>query len=325
MSQTIAAPGVAVPLRTRNVVPLATFCVLAVLPAIAAITGDSFLTVSATRIMIVGMAAIALDLVLGYGGLVSFGFSAFFGIGAYAVGIASVHGLTEALLTFPLAMAAAGLFALVTGALSLRTRGVYFIMITLAFGQMIYFTATSLSAYGGDDGLTVWTSSTYLGTRAFSGPLAFYYLVFALLLVVYVLLRRVVASRFGRVLDGCRQSPLRMQAIGIEPIRYQVVAYVIAGAVAGLAGALYANHTEFVSPAMMSWQRSGELIVMVVLGGMGSLHGALIGAAAYLTLEEVLSPVTEHWRMIFGPLIIVAVLFARGGLTAFLQRVRGGL
>jgi branched-chain amino acid transport system permease protein len=304
----------------RTILPAAIFVLLATIPPLAILAGEGFLVLIATRAMIAGMAALALDLVLGVGGLIGFGHSAFIGIGAYAVGIAAMHGWSEGLVAFPLAILAAATFALATGAVSLRTRGVYFIMITLAFGQMAYFTATSLSAYGGENGLTLQDRSTVAGTGLLEGGTAFFYVVFVLLLAIYLICRIVVASRFGRVLRGCRQNPVRMQAIGVDPYRYQLFAYTMSGAIAGLAGALYANHSEFVSPALMSWHRSGELIVMVVLGGVGTLHGAIIGALAYFALEEVLAGVTEHWRMILGLLLVVIVLAGRGGLTALLGR-----
>ena len=304
----------------RTILPAAIFVFLAIIPPLAILAGEGFLVLIATRAMIAGMAALALDLVLGVGGLIGFGHAAFVGIGAYAVGIAATHGWTEGLAVFPLAVLAAAAFALATGAVSLRTRGVYFIMITLAFGQMAYFTATSLSAYGGENGLTLQDRSTVAGTDLLAGGTMFFYVVFVLLLAAYLACRMVVASRFGRVLRGCRQNPVRMQAIGVDPYRYQLVAYTMSGAIAGLAGALYANHSEFVSPALMSWHRSGELIVMVVLGGVGTLHGAIIGALAYFALEEVLAGVTEHWRIILGLLLVVIVLAGRGGLTAMLGR-----
>src|SRR5690606_23832666 len=248
----------------------------------------------ATRIMIYAIAALSLDLILGYGAMVSFGHAAFVGIGAYAVGIASAHDVWDATLTFPVAVAAAGLFALLTGAISLRTRGVYFIMITLAFGQMAYFTASSLSDYGGDDGLTMWGRSEVLGASPLEDDTVFFYVVLACLAGCLAFARAMVASRFGRVIAGIRESRLRMQAVGFNPYAYQLAAYVIAGMMAGLAGALMANHAEFVSPSYMAWQRSGDLIIMVVLGGMGTLYGAVLGAIAYLTLEEVLSHYTGH-------------------------------
>ncbi len=288
------------------------------MPALSEALGQGYLTSLAARIMIMAIAALGLDFILGHGALVSFGHAAFVGIGAYAIGIAASHGLTEGLLTFPLAILAAGLFALVTGAISLRTRGVYFIMITLAFGQMAYFTAISLSAYGGDDGLTVASRSDLLGAPVLENHRVFYFAVLGCLVAVFLLCRLIIGSRFGRVLQAARQSRTRVQAIGFNPYAYQLAAYVISGMIAGLAGALLANQTEFVSPAFMSWQRSGELIVMVVLGGMGSPAGAILGAIAYLGLEEFLSHYTEHWRLIFGPLLVVIVLYWRGGLAAAL-------
>ncbi|MEQ9332385.1 branched-chain amino acid ABC transporter permease [Thalassobaculum sp.] len=315
--------GAAVPSRPAWQVPVVLLVLLAAVPAVANAADMGFATSLVTRIMIYAIAALSLDLILGYGAMVSFGHAAFVGIGAYAVGIASAHDLWDATLTFPIAVLAAGLFALATGAISLRTRGVYFIMITLAFGQMAYFTASSLSDYGGDDGLTMWGRSEILGTTPFEDDTAFYYVVLGCLAGCFLFARAMVGSRFGRVIAGVRESRLRMQAVGFNPYAYQLVAYVVAGMMAGLAGALLANHAEFVSPSYMSWQRSGDLIIMVVLGGMGTLHGAVLGAIAYLALEEMLSHVTEHWRVIFGPMLILVVLFARGGLGRLIGRSDG--
>ena len=302
--------------------PAALLASYALAPWLADAIGQGYLVSIATRIMIMAIAAIGLDLILGYGGLVSFGHAAFVGIGAYAVGIAGAHDLTEGLVVVPLAIAAAGLFALVTGAISLRTRGVYFIMITLAFGQMAYFTAISLSAYGGDDGMTMWSRSEVAGLPLLEDDRGFYFIVLACLALVFVLCRTIVASRFGFVLRAARQSDTRVQALGFNPYLYRLAAYVVAGMIAGLAGALLANHSEFVSPATMSWQRSGELIVMVVLGGMGSFSGAIVGAVAYLGLEEWLSRYTDHWRLIFGPLLVLVVLYGRGGILGLARRRR---
>jgi branched-chain amino acid transport system permease protein len=185
---------------------------------------------------------------------------------------------------------------------------------------MLFFLATSLAAYGGDDGLTLPGRSTLFGRPLLKGDVALYYVALGTLLAAYLFCRRLVVSRFGRVLRGARENEIRMEAIGFEPFRYRLVAYTIAGALAGVAGFLTANQTEFVSPATMSWQRSGDLIFMVVLGGLGTLHGAIVGAAAFLLIEEVLSHYTQHWRIIFGPLLILAVLFIRGGLVGRLGR-----
>jgi branched-chain amino acid transport system permease protein len=297
---------------------LVVFALFAGLPILADAMGDTFIVFFTIRIMVFAIAAVSLSLILGYGAMVSFGHAAYLGLGAYSVAILAEHGIWDVTVSLPVTLAVCGLFALVTGAISLKTRGVYFIMITLAFGQMAYYTATSLSAYGGDDGLTMWGRTEILGSTALGDRTVFYYVVLGCLLTCYLLARMIVASRFGRVLQGAKQSEMRLRAIGIDPYAYRLVAYVIAGMMAGLAGALLANAAEFVSPAYMSWHRSGELIVMVVLGGLGSLLGAIVGAASFLVLEEVLSHFTEHWRLIFGPFLVLVVLFGRGGLISLL-------
>jgi branched-chain amino acid transport system permease protein len=226
-------------------------------------------------------------------------------------------------LALPVAVAASMLFAWLTGIVCLRTKGVYFIMITLAFGQMIFFVATSLAPYGGDNGLTIAARNTFAGLALMKDDRAFYYVALVCLLATYLFCRTLVASRFGRVLRGGKENATRMATIGFTVRRFQLVAYVIAGGLGGLSGFLLANSTEFVSPAYMSWQQSGELIVMVILGGLGTLHGAILGTAAYLVIEEWLSGVTENWQVIFGPLLVLAVLFARGGLLGLGPLLRG--
>jgi len=246
--------------------------------------------------------------------MISFGHAAYLGVGGYAVGVLAHYGVHDGFLQWGLAIGASALVALVIGAVSIRTSGVYFIMITLAFGQMAFFTASSLAPFGGDDGLTIAARNTLAGLPLLRNERAFYYLVFVCLLGTYLFCRALVGSRFGRVVRGAKENPVRMATIGFDVYRFRLATYVIAGALAGLSGFLLANATEFVSPAYMSWQRSGELIVMVLLGGLGSLDGAIIGAAAYLLTEEWLSGVTEHWKVIFGPVLVLVVLFARGGL-----------
>jgi branched-chain amino acid transport system permease protein len=320
--------GLAARVRAYISLPAAIFLVFALIPVLSLLIGETYLLSLFARVMIFAIAAVALDLLVGYGGLVSFGHAAFIGLGAYAVGVLAAHGIGDALISLPLALLASGLFAYATGAVCLRTKGVYFIMITLAFGQMAFFTASSLAPYGGDDGLTIGTRNTVAGLPLFRNEYSFYYVVLAFLVGVSLLCRSIVASRFGRVLRGARQNPARMAAIGFEVYRFQHAAYVVAGMLGGLAGFLLANATEFVSPAYMSWQRSGELLIMVILGGMGSLHGAIVGATAYLLLEEWLSGLTEHWKVIFGPLLVAVAVFARGGLlglaSAALRRMHRG-
>ena len=295
--------------------PLILFTLLALVPLLAILGPRSFILAIGTRILILALAAMSLDLLIGYGAMISFGHAAFLGLGAYSVAILSSHGVNDAFVQLGCALGVSFIFALLTGAISLRTKGVYFIMITLAFGQMLFFLGTSLAAYGGDDGLTLAQRSLVFGAPVLKNDTTLYYVSFAILLGTYLLLRAIVASRFGRVLRGIRDNPVRMQAIGFAPYRYQLTAYVIAGLIAGLAGVLLANQSDFVSPAYATWQRSGELIFVIVLGGLGSLHGAIIGAIAFSLLAEMLSHYTEHWAMIFGPILILVVLFVRGGLT----------
>jgi branched-chain amino acid transport system permease protein len=314
------------PRRTRlagNALPIAIFVIFAVLPLLAAFKAEAYVLSLVTRVMIFSIAALALDLLIGYGALVSFGHAAFVGLGAYTIGILSSHGITEVLIALPLALLVGVLFAFLTGVVCLRTKGVYFIMITLAFGQMVYFTASSLAPYGGDDGLTIRARSTLAGIPIFGNDRALYYISLACLLGAYLLCRALVASRFGRVYRGARENPLRLATVGFEVYRYQLVAYLIAGALGALAGFLLGNATDFVSPAYMSWQRSGELLIMVILGGLGTLNGAIVGAAAFILAEEWLSGLTEHWKVIFGPLLVLIAVFARGGLIGVVAKLRG--
>jgi branched-chain amino acid transport system permease protein len=256
--------------------------------------------------------------------MMSFGHAAYLGIGGYAVGILAFEGIGSGFIQWPVALGCSALFALVIGALSLRTRGVYFIMITLAFAQMAYYVASGLAPYGGDDGLTIYKRSDFGGLINLSNRVQFYYLCLFCLLGGIYLIWRIVNSRFGMVVQGLRSNEQRMQAIGFPAKRYRLVCFVIAGTMCGLAGALLANNTDFVSPATMYWTRSGDLMVMVILGGMGSLFGPVLGAIVYLLLEEALSQVTEYWALIMGPLLLLIVLFGRGGIMGLLGRLRRG-
>ncbi|MEQ8608757.1 MAG: branched-chain amino acid ABC transporter permease [Rhodospirillales bacterium] len=316
----------------RAIVHLLGLVFLLALPALAEFADEPFLISVSSRVLIYALAAVSLDLILGYGAMVSFGHGAFFGIGAYVVGILTHHayndvdigflpwdwaGTTNALIQWPLAVLVSGLFACVIGALSLRTKGVYFIMITLAFAQMLYFFMISLPTYGGEDGLNLWARST-LGPLDLYDEWTFYYVTLAALLGFVFLCRRIVASRFGMVIRGCQQNETRMKALGFPTYRYKLAAFTIAGMGAGLAGALVANHTEFVGPGLMHWTRSGEIMVMVILGGMGTLVGPILGAATLLIMEEVLTQYTEHWMVILGPFLLIVVLFARRGIYGWL-------
>jgi branched-chain amino acid transport system permease protein len=319
VAKSAAARIVELPVSTLALTAL--LGLLALAPLLARLGPESYVLSLLTRAMILAIAVVSLDLLVGYGALVSLGHAAFLGIGAYAVAILSHHGLTDILAHLGAAVIMAALFAAATSAVSLRASGVYYIMSTLAFGQMLFFLAVSLSAYGGDDGLTLPGRSLLLGFRAFASDVGFYYVVLATLLGAYALTRCIVASRFGRVLRGIRENPVRMQAIGFAPFPYQLVACIIAGSMCAVAGVLLANQTEFVSPAYMTWQRSVELLAMVILGGLGTLYGPILGAIAFLLLEEALSGLTEHWKLIFAPLLILVVLEGKGGLAGLISRL----
>jgi branched-chain amino acid transport system permease protein len=308
----------------QNAVAAVVIAALVLLPAYSFLSGNVFVLTLFTRIVILALAASSLNLIMGYGGMMSFGHAAYLGIGGYAVGILAAEGFGSGFIQFPVALAASALFAVVVGALSLRTRGVYFIMITLAFAQMAYYVASGLARYGGDDGLTIYKRSDFAGLINLSNRVQFYYLCLACLLGVSYLIWRIVNSRFGLVVQGLRSNEQRMQAIGFPATRYKLVCFVISGTLCGLAGALLANNTDFVSPAVMYWTRSGDLMVMVILGGMGTLFGPVVGAVVYLVLEELLSQVTEYWALIMGPLLLLVVLFGRGGIMGLLGRFSRG-
>jgi branched-chain amino acid transport system permease protein len=303
----------------RNIAAMAALVSLALVPAIATLADAPFYTGLFTRIMVFAIAALSLDLILGYGGLVSFGHAAYLGIGAYAAGILSFHGITNGFAHFAAAFLAAALAALAIGSMSLRTSGVYFIMITLAFSQMIYFLGVSLNQYGGDDGLNIARHSDFGATLDLADPVILYYFVFFFLVMFLWLGGRIVQSRFGLLLQGVKSNERRMIALGFPTLRYKLAAFVIAGAACGTAGALLANQALYVSPSIMHWTRSGEILVMVILGGLGTLIGPVFGAAVYLILESVLSRISEHWQAVLGPLLILVVLFSKGGLLGLLS------
>ena len=327
-------------LTLRNAMVAAVVVILALLPLYASLTGNTFMMTLFTRIIILAIAAVSLNLIMGFGGMVSFGHAAYLGIGGYVIGILAKEGIDAGLVQWPLALLFSGLFALGVGALSLRTRGVYFIMITLAFTQVIYYVANGLDRYGGDDGLTIQKRSEFGGFINLSNRTFFYYLCLALLLAAVYLVWRMVNSRFGRVIQGARSNDRRMQAIGFPTFRYKLACFVIAGVMCGLSGVLLANHTNFISPALMHWTRSGDLIVMAVLGGMGTVFGPVLGAVALLVLEEALphligfvsSIVTgkevaaakEYWQLILGPMLLLVVLYARGGIDGLIASARRG-
>jgi branched-chain amino acid transport system permease protein len=299
--------------------------VLAALPPVAAALGQGFYVDLVRRIMIFAIAAVSLNLILGYGGMVSFGHAAYLGIGGYSVAIFAFYGVNSGPLQWAVAIGASALVALAIGAVSIRTSGVYFIMITLAFTQMLYYLGISIEEYGGDDGIRLKTRSQF-PLVDLNDPLQFYYVVLALLLLSVFIVHRLVNSRFGMVLRAARSNEARARALGFSPYRYRLTAFVIAGAMGGLAGALLVNQVNFLTPEYMHWTRSGEIMFMVILGGMGTSAGPLLGSFAFLLLEDVLSNwrdprwIGEHWQVILGPLLVLAVLFFRRGLAGIFAK-----
>lgn len=307
-------------MSARALVLAALVALLAAVPLIATLGGQPYYIDLIRRVMVFAIAAASLNLILGYGGLVSFGHAAYLGVGGYAVGIFAFYGIHNGWLQWAVAIAASALVALVIGAISVRTRGIYFIMITLAFTQMLYYLGVSVEEYGGDDGMRLKVKSQFSGLVDLDDPVAFYYVVLALLLGVIALVHRLVNSRFGMVLRAAKSNEARSRALGFSPYPYQLVAFVISGAICGLAGALLANHTAYIAPAFMEWTRSGEIMFMVILGGMGTTPGPALGAFALLLIEDLLAGWTQHWQVILGPLLVLSVLFFRRGLAGLLPR-----
>jgi branched-chain amino acid transport system permease protein len=296
-------------LSSRRAVAFAVIvAVLGLVPAIVIPLGVPFYVALCTRIMIFAIAAISLDLM---------GHAAFLGIGAYSVGIFSAYGIDNGFIQFGIAMLASALIAAFIGIISLRTSGIHFIMITLAFGQMLYFLMVSINSFGGDDGLTIAKSSIFflLDLRS---PVTLYYCCFAVLVLVLWIMNRLIGSRFGMALRGLKSNQARMVAIGLSPFRYKLAAFVLSGTICGIAGALLANEDLFISPASMHWARSAEILMIVIVGGAGSLLGAVLGAAAYVSLEYFLSGFTEHWQIILGLILLLVILFRQQGLYGLL-------
>jgi branched-chain amino acid transport system permease protein len=294
--------------------------VLLALPPLVIALGQPFYLDLVRRIMILAIAAVSLNLILGYGGLVSFGHAAYLGIGAYAVGILGFYGVTNGWIQWAVAIGASALVALAIGAVSIRTSGIYFIMITLAFTQMLYYLGISIAEFGGDDGMRLKAKSQFAGLVDLRDPVAFYYVVLLLMLLAVFLTYKIVKSRFGMVLRAAKSNEARSRAIGFSPYPYRLAAFVIAGAMCGLAGALYANHTNYITPGLMSWQQSGDIMFMVILGGMASTAGPVLGAFALLLVEDLLSGWTQHWQVILGPLLVLSVIFFRRGLAGMFYK-----
>lgn len=302
-------------------IAIAFWIALAALPLLFHAAGETFYLSLMTRLALYGLAAAALNLILGFGGLVSLGHAAFIGIGAYSGAILAHHGFANFWLQLLAALGASAGFALLTGLIALRTRGAYFIMITLAFAQMAYFAAVGAYAYGGDDGLPIRTPPQLgLGLRL-DTPITLHYLVLIFLGGFLFVMSRLRSARFGRALEAAKVNEARTETLGYDVIRIRLAAYAIAGMAASLAGLLLAHQAEFVSPSLMHWTRSGELIVMAVLGGLASVMGPVYGAFAFLLLEETLSSLTQHWAIILGPALIALALYARGGIAGLIAKL----
>ncbi len=321
----------------ERVVNAALILGLIAFPAWAYVADEPFMITLATRVAILALAAVGLNIALGLGGLVSLGHAAFFGLGGYAMGILASHVQSYTPMDFGLftfdgsksmpviwlaAIVTSGLAALVIGLLSLRTAGVYFIMITLAFGQMFYFFAISWTAYGGEDGLPIYVRNNFPGLNTLD-PIQFFGLCLVLLLIVLLINARLAGSPFGLALNAARQVPMRVETVGLNPKRIKLVAFVISGAITGLAGALFADLNRFVSPSMLSWQFSGEIMILVILGGVGRLMGPVMGAVVFVALEHWLGGLTEFWQIYLGAIMLCLVLFARGGIVGLLTGKEG--
>ena len=311
--------------RTLNIVLMVA---LLAFPLWAWTADEPFLITLTTRAVVFAIAGVGLNLALGFGGLVSFGHAAFFGIGGYAMGVLAYHAQTytpmmewpfviEGTKSMPViwlvSVIVSGLVALALGALSLRTTGVYFIMITLAFAQMFFFFAISWPAYGGEDGLSIYVRNEFPGLNTMD-PIQFFAVCYVILVIVVVLVSMIAKSSFGLALSAARQNEERVQSVGQVPYRLYLIAFTISGAITGLAGALFADLNRFVSPTMFSWQTSGEIMVFVILGGVGRVFGPVAGAVLFILLEHLLGDVSDYWHIYLGAILLGVVLFARGGL-----------
>ena len=288
-------------------------------PALFGLLELPFYLTLLSRALILGIAVVSLNMILGFGGMFSLGHAAYIGIGAYCVGISAYYDINNGWVHIALALTVSGVFALITGAISLRTKGVYFIMITMAFCQMVYFTFVSLEEYGADDGLVIYDRSEFPGWLSMESDVALYYWILALLLAALAFSHRMLHARFGRVIVGAKYNEQRMQALGFPTYRYRLACYVISAMICSLAGVLYGNFTGFISPDMMTWSRSGELVIMLMIGGIGTIFGPLVGILVFVLLEEILSAYTVYWHLIFGLFLVLLVLSKKGGVADWLS------
>jgi branched-chain amino acid transport system permease protein len=303
---------------------VALFAALASFPTLSGLLDEPFFITFFARVLVYSLAACALNIVLGYGGLVSFGHAMFIGVGGYAVGILSDAGIGNGWVHLAVCVGASGVLAWLVGLVCLRTTGIGFIMITLAFSQMFYFLMVSLTMYGGDDGLNIYESSDF-GLFVLDGSLPVYWAAWGLLLALALCLNQLRHSPFGMVLRASHLNPRRVNAFGYSVFRVRLIAYVASGIVTGLAGFLLANLTAFAVPSYIAWQVSGELIVMIVIGGIGLVTGPILGAFVFLVMEDVLKGLSTHWMLFMGPIIVLIALAARtqfSGVRRVLERLR---
>ncbi len=321
-------------MKRETMINAALLLAMIAVPLWAYYAGKPFTITLATKVAILALAGVGLNIALGIGGLVSFGHAAFFGLGGYTMGILASHaqsysplfnwpflfeGSQNMLMIWGVTILVSALAGLIIGLLALRTSGVYFIMLSLAFGQMLYYFAISWPAYGGEDGLSIYVRNGFPGLNTLD-PIQFFAICFALLLLALFFTHRLMNSPFGLALNAARQSPLRAATVGVGVFRLRLVALIISAIITGLAGALYADLNRFISPTMLSWQTSGEIMVFVILGGVGRLMGPLAGAALFIILEQVLGPISEYWHIYLGAMLLLVVLFARGGIIGSLAK-----
>lgn len=310
-------------LKLPVLVPLLVFLALAVIPLLASFVGQPFYVSFAARLIIYAIAVTALNIAVGYGGMISLGHALFLGLGSYCVALASFHGISNGWVHLGLTVVVCSAAALLTGAISLRTSGVAFIMITLAFAQMGYYLLVSLKQYGGDDGLAITETSRMMGLDL-GNSLTLYMVAFVVLVLMTAWAAKLKSSPFGMVLRGTEQNARRIKALGFDAFRYQLIGYVVSGTLCGVAGMLLANLTAFASPSTMSWAISGELLVMLAIGGLATIGGPVLGVVVFLGLEEITKGFTEHWMAVFGPAIVAIALLGKSGLAGLLLKWEQG-
>lgn len=290
------------------------------MPIYSSFINQPYINDIVAKIMVISIAALSLNLILGYAGMISLGHALFLGIGGYSIGILNFYNIDNGWIQLLLCILCSGVLGLIIGSLSIRTTGVYFIMITLAFAQMIYFFFVSLEALGGDDGMNI--SRSYFHLIDINEDINLYYLICIIFIISLFSIVKIVRSRFGITIQAIKSNEDRAKSLGVNVFKFKISAFVIASIICGLAGFLYANLNEYIAPNIMHWSRSGELIIIVIIGGIGTLYGPIFGTAAFVLLEEYLPQLLDNlfpgygdnWMIIFGPILISLVFFPKGKL-----------